>query len=166
MGRLLDGLRRQSAGNNSLDPCSSFQVLDCSCSNHPVRIGILVCARTSDMVAEDRVEHDRKWFSFTSVSMEQSGRIHHDQFRRFDLVAIRLGNLSITRADVACGSMVAAFKAVISPKRRVLGSSSRDSSAASSTRFWLARVMGEARRPTMKKERALGGTAKGAGRGR
>jgi hypothetical protein len=53
---------------------------------------------------------------FTSLSMEQSGRIHLDQFWRFDLAAIRAGELSVTCPDVACGSMIEAFKGVISPK--------------------------------------------------
>jgi len=96
----------QECGNNRLDSRSVFQALDCSCSDHPVRIGILVCARTSDVVAEDHIEDDRKWFLFTSLSMERSGRIHPDQFWRFDLVAIRPGDLSVTCPDVACGSMV------------------------------------------------------------
>jgi hypothetical protein len=99
--------------NNKLDSCSVFQVLDCSCSDHPVRIGILVCTRTSDLVAKDRIEDDRKWFSLSSLSMEQSGRIRHDQFWRFDLVAIPLGDFSVTCPDVARNSMVAAFKGVI-----------------------------------------------------
>jgi hypothetical protein len=45
--------------------------------------------------------------------MEQPGRIHHDQFWRFDLVAIPLGDFSVTCPDVARNSMVAAFKGVI-----------------------------------------------------
>jgi hypothetical protein len=64
-------------------------------------------------VAKDRIEDDRKWFSHSSLSMEQSGRIRHDQFWRFDLVAIPLGDFSVTCPDVARNSMVAAFKGVI-----------------------------------------------------
>jgi hypothetical protein len=64
-------------------------------------------------VAEDHIEDDRKWFSLSSLSMEQPGRIHHDQFWRFDLVAIPLGDFSVTCPDVARNSMVAAFKGVI-----------------------------------------------------
>jgi hypothetical protein len=68
------------------------------------------------VVAEDHIEDDRKWFSFTSLSMEQSGPIHHDQFWRFNLVAIRPSDFSVTCPDVACGSMVAAFKGMNGPK--------------------------------------------------
>jgi hypothetical protein len=64
-------------------------------------------------VAEDRFEDDRNWFSLSALSMEQSGRIHHDQFRRFDLVAIPSGAFPVTFHDIAHSSMAAAFKGVI-----------------------------------------------------
>lgn len=116
-GTIAQWTETPECGNNKLDPRSVFQILDCSRSDHSVRLGILVCTRTSDLVAEDHIEDDRNRFSLSSLSMEQSGRIHHDQFWRFDLVAIPFGDFPITFPDVAPNSMAATFKGVISALR-------------------------------------------------